>query len=155
MSNKGYSKSGPTFLGPNFWLCFYPFWTSNFDHFLFISFFMSSCPFLIDFLFNSDLFPIHFFFISYSILTYFLFIAYSFPIQIIFIYYPILIHFLFIPYSFPIQFLIISYSIPTHFQFISYLCPFHFHSFLFISFDLRNLPKFQKVWICFFYQSLI
>ena len=110
---------------------------------------MSSCPFLIDFLFNSDIFPIHFLFISCSILTYFLFIAYSFPIQFLFIYNPILIHVLFIPYSFPIQFLFISYSIPTHFQFISYLCPFHVHSFLFISFDLRNLPKFQYGYVSF------
>ena len=92
---------------------------------------------------------VHFLFISYSILIYFLFISY------IFISYAFLIHFLFNSYAFPIQFLYISYSIPIHFQFISFIFPFHVHSFLFISFDLRNLSKFQKVWICFLYQSLI
>ena len=126
------------FWGQFFEYVFIPFETSNFDHFLFISF---SCLVLCSF-------------ISYSILIYFLLISYSFPIEILC---PIQFLFLslFISYSIPIQFLFVSYSIPIHFQLISYLFPFHVHSFLFISFDLRNLPKFQKVWICFFYQSLI
>ena len=47
-----------------------------------------------------------------------------------------------------VHFLLIFHSTP-------YLFPIHVYSFLFISSGLRNLPKFQKVRICFFYQSLI
>ena len=70
------------------------------------------------------------------------------------------IHFLFRSYSGPIHFpfipiyLCISFSlslmsvhvlfIPIHVLFIAYSFPFHVHSFLFISFDLRNIPKFQS-----------
>ena len=89
-----------------------------------------SFPFIVDsfpihFLFTSFSFPAHFLCISYSIL-----ISYSFPM-----------HFLFMSYSNLIYFVFNDSSFPIHFLFMS----FHFHSFLFISFYLRNLTKFQKV----------
>ena len=55
---------------------------------------------------------------SYSILIDFLFNSYLFPIQFLFISYSSLINALFISYVFPIQFLLITYSIPIHFPFI-------------------------------------
>ena len=80
------------------------------------------------------------------------------PIFVLFISYSLLIHSLLIPihfYLFPIHCLFISFScsfisfhflcIPIHCLFIS----FSFSFISFISFDLRNLSKFQKAWIFF------
>ena len=90
------------------------------------------------------------------------------PIFVLLISYSLLIHFLLIPihfYLFSIHCLFISFSCsfisfhflctPIYFLFIACSFPFHVHSFLFISFDLRNLSKFQKARISFSYQSLI
>ena len=87
----------------------------------------------------------------FLLLIRFLFISYSFPLQFLFVSYSSLIDFLFNSYSCPLHLFFISFS----FSFMSYLFPFHFHSFLFISFDLRNLPKIQKVRIWFFINLLL